>query len=381
MRYGYLVVMGMVATFVGTAGITKSARACGGGVVTTTTEKEGTVANAQRIVVSIHDRITEVITQIGVPETGADYAALLPVPNEPTLDPQPVPASELDALDEATKPRVFVTKYESEGDGGGGIGCFCAGSDVAKSGGDAPLRGGVEVSHPVEIGPVTAVVLTATDGSAVTAWLAANGFVIPASHQALVDEYTGAGRYFVAIKRNESVATGGATSIGVHFTLPVEHGELPLRFARLGAASKVTFTVFVSADRTAAPAAPFVTRTLNDLDGALIRDESYASAVAEASTRKGSLGFVIEGSFTPLDLAGRVGSHVGALLGAGNRQIARLTTILPNDALTADAHFTTTFTNTVPRERYLTSAFDPSRPSALAACLAFLLRRPRRRSY
>ncbi len=363
---------GVVASFAA-FGFPMPAHACGGGVVTST---EGTVANAQRIVVSVHDGVTDVITQIGVPDTTADYGALLPVPSEPTLDSEPVSAEELEALDAETKPIIMT--YSSSG-GGEDAGCSCGDDAESKSsgGGGAPLRG--DVSRPVEIGPVTAVVLTADDGDAVRTWLGDNEFVIPAEHAALIDAYAGPGRYFIAIKRNANATMGGATSIGVHFTLAEEHGELPLRFARLGAAENVAFSVFVAADIIVAPAAPFTTRSLYDLESALLH-ESYATAVAEASNRDGELAFVIEGAYRVEELSGRVGPSLEAMIGAGNqRRLTRLTTVLPAEALTEDAHFTETYDFEPPRNRSLGLIVNPSAASAAALWLALFLRRLRTR--
>ena len=76
----------------------RAARACGGGVVTRM--QSGTIgANAQRILISVHGGTTDVITQIGVPATTADYGVLIPVPSAPTLDPSPVASADIDVLD------------------------------------------------------------------------------------------------------------------------------------------------------------------------------------------------------------------------------------------------------------------------------------------
>ena len=96
----------------------------------------------------------------------------------------------------------------------------------------------MQVSQPVTIGPVTAVTLTADTGDAINAWLGDNGFVIPAASQSIVDAYAGPGRYFIAIRRSDTAATGGPTSVGLHFTLGGDERGLPLRFARLGAARR-----------------------------------------------------------------------------------------------------------------------------------------------
>jgi hypothetical protein len=350
-----------------------AAHACGGGLVVAVPGGAG--ADAQRIFFSVRGGTTDVISEIGVPATGSDYGVLLPVPAEPTLDSQPISSAELDALDHATAPSIFVST--SSGDGGG-IGCGCGGA--SKNTGGTP-RGGpdaVDVKTPVAIGPVTATALTGATGDAVNAWLSQNGFAIPADQQPLVDAYSGPGRWFIAIRRTDGAATGAASSVGVHFTLPVADRTLPLRFARMGAAPEVAFTVFVAAPGVAAPSDPFVALTIQDLDAATLRTSGYSLAVGNAIAARGGRAFVVDGAYPASSLAGRIGPGVEGLL-APDAQVTRLTTILPASALTEDAALDGTFTGTPPTVRYV-RATGGGAGSALAAAAVLLLRRRRLRA-
>ena len=72
------------------------ASACGGGGVTSAS---GVVMGSQRIIMSVRaGGTTDMIVQVTVPRTTADYGVLIPVPSEPTLDTRPVSSAELDAL-------------------------------------------------------------------------------------------------------------------------------------------------------------------------------------------------------------------------------------------------------------------------------------------
>jgi hypothetical protein len=350
------------------------ARACGGGLVSVAVGE--TSADAQRIFFSAHPDHTDVITEIGVPSTSADYGVLLPVPAQPTLDPQPVPSLEIDTLNAVTAPRVYL----SSGGDGGGCGCPLAAGGASKNGGGS---GEVTVTAPVNIGPVTAVVLTGDTGDAVAAWLSQNGFAIPAAQQPLVDAYAGAGRFFIAIRRNDSAATGAASSVGVHFTLPGAARTLPLRFAQLGAAGQVTFTVFVAAPSVVAPSDPFAALTLTDLDAATLRASGYAPSVRAAIAAHGGQAFVIEGSYATATLAGRIGPGVEGLFDPG-ATLTRLTAVLPSSALTDDVAFDGTFAGTPPIVRYVTGERAPPRPSGFGfggvlAALAIAAFQSRRR--
>jgi uncharacterized protein DUF2330 len=362
--------MGSVLTAV------RASRACGGGVVTTT--QAGTIgADAQRIFISVHGGMTDVITQIGVPATTADYGVLIPVPSEPTLDPTPVASAEIDTLDSWTTPSIMIRT--SDGDGGGcHIGC---GSGASKGGGSS-VDGGAQVSMPVTIGPVTAVTLTADTGDAINAWLAQNGFAIPAADQSLVGLYAGPGRYFIAIRRSDTAATGGATSVGVHFTLAGDERGLPLRFARLGAGERVGFTVFVVADEVVGPAPPFTALTLHDLDPGILKANGYEAAVLDAVAGNSFHAFVIEGSWISADLSRLQIPSLRPFIPSGAR-LTRLSTLLPSIGLDADVVFDQPFTGPVPHQIYVqrTGAREENPQLAFgAALLAFaaLARRRRR---
>src|SRR5439155_449209 len=85
-----------------------------------------------------------------------------------------------------------------------------------------------------------------------------------------------------------------APSIGLHVTLDGDVRGLPLRFARIGAAVKVAFVVFVVAPEGVAPSAPFSALTLKDIDRSLVRSLGYAGAVQQAVAGHESLAFILE---------------------------------------------------------------------------------------
>lgn len=354
--------------------VTGVSEACGGGGVVSA--QPGSVgANAQRALLSVHPpragsagelstTTTDVITQIGVPNTTADYGVLLPLPSSPTLDPEPVSAAELELLDESTAPQII--KREPGGSEGSGCGCLGAGSAGAAKG--AADGTSARVSDPVNIGPVTAVVLSGTT-DAVNAWLADNDFVISKADQATVAAY--AGYYFVAIRRNEAAAAGGPTSIGIHFTMPDDHREVPLRFASLGAAPTVAFTLFLATTDLAGPSPPFAALTLDDLDPTLLRDGSYAAAVQSAVGAHGNQAFVLE-SRTPAQLLGMAGTRIASLIDS-DTTITRMSTIVPAAALTKDAHFETPFKGTVPSDRFVSNSKVLGLREASMGLLATLL--------
>jgi len=334
------------------------------------TTQAGTVgANAQRIFLSVRGGNTDVVTQVGVPSTTADYGVLIPVPAEPTLDPTPVSMSDLDSLERKTAPTIV----KAASDDSPSCGCPLPGGSSNKSaGGDS-----VQVSTPIAIGPVTAVTITADSGDAINAWLTQNGFAIPPADRPIIDAYSGPGRFFIALRRNDSGATGGATSVGVHFTLPGDQRVLPLGFARLGAASTVAFTVVIAADDVVAPAAPYDALTIDALDGATVRAAGYAPAVAAAITAHGGHAFVMEGSWLGSGIAANIGGRIGSLI-APDSHVTRLSAILPSADLTGEVVFNQP--HAAVKNIRTVEATSPRSPFALCALgLLFLRRRVRAR--
>lgn len=294
-----------LATILVAAPRERAAHACGAGAVT----RAGSVGvDAQRIFLSVRGGKTEIVVQLIVPRSPSDYGALIPLPAQPTIDAPPVAAAELDALDRATQVEI----PDPSDSGGRGCGCGSA-ADAAGPGGRGVL---VET---VEIGPVSAASLRADDSAAVNTWLADSGYVLPAGGRALVEAYAGPGRFFVAVKRSGAI-TDTADSLGLHLSLDGDHRGLPLRFTRLGAASRIAFTVFVVAAQAAGPSAPYTTFGVDALDPA-DAFASYADAVADAVAARGALG-----------------ARLATLVEAGHI-LTRYSTVLDAAAISDDADF------------------------------------------
>jgi hypothetical protein len=322
----------------------QSAGACGGGALVS---ERGVVVNAQRVILSTRSSgTTDIVAQIGVPSTTADYGVLIPVPSEPTLDAEPVSALELAALDDATAPQI--QREDASESSAPGCGCGAAGADSSK-GGAAPMRG-VTASPPMQIGPVEAVSLKGESADAISAWLAENGFALPSEHEATLASYVGAGNYFIAIRRSETAASGAPSSIGIHYTLAGDHRKLSLAFARIGAANKVAFTVFVANQQATGPSAPFAALTLDSLDATLLRTGDYQGAVEAAVQSRGSKAFVLEG-VAPRELISDQAPSIAKLVDAG-AVVTRATTVVAREALTEDAIFASPVQGSVPTSRW-----------------------------
>ncbi|MEI9952738.1 MAG: DUF2330 domain-containing protein [Pseudomonadota bacterium] len=337
--------------------------ACGGGGVTS---KSGVLMDSQRIVISLRPTTTEIIAQVSVPTTTADYGVLIPVPSQPTLDKQPVSARDLQALDNATAPQIY--RATSGGDSGdSGCGCLAAGNDDDAAASPMPR---VSASAPVDIGPVTAVVLTGDNADDVEAWLSDNGFALPEAEAPTLAAYVAHGNYFIAIRRNDHAAPGGPTSVGIHYTLVGDHRKLSLGFARIGAAASVAFTVFIIAPTAIGPSAPFAALTLNDLPATPLRNDDYSAALKQAVAEHGGQAFVLESALTKRTLANSV-SLLQSL--EDDAVITRLSTIISREDLAEDVVFAAPFTSPVPRQRYASFSLPHGRYASFGAVGALIV--------
>jgi len=324
-----------------------TALACGGGGVAS---GAGVVMGSQRVLMAVHPGgWTDVVAQITVPQTTADYGVLIPVPGEPSLDSEPVSVADLNSLDAATAPMIFREAYSH--DSGCGCGSLKGGDDDDDGAATTPTHG-VVVSTAVNIGPVVAVSLTGDSGDAVRAWLTENGFSLPESDVATFDRYVGEGNYFIAIRRSERAATGSPSSIGIHYKMAGDHRKLSLGFARIGAAEKLAFTLFLAAPQTIGPSEPFKTLTLSDLDGPALRRDEYPLAVEVAVAARDSKAFVLE-STTPFATLFPASSQGLARFIDNNSMITRATTVVARDRLDDDVVFATQYTRGVPSQRHV----------------------------
>jgi hypothetical protein len=295
----------------------RDAAACAAAPVSTSGEIG---AGAQRILIATRDEVTEVVVEMTVPRTTADYGVLIPVPARPTLDPRPVESADIDQVDQATRPQIF----DDSASGGGGVGC-----------GSAADRGGlnVDVIDRVNIGPLEVVVLTASAASDLTQWLSSNGFRIPTGKEQVLTRYTGIGNYFIAARRDDRAAAGSPSRIGVHFTLPGTQLTIPLPAVQLGGGGALGITLFVAAEDGVGSMTPYVPLTLNDLDGALLTSD-YRGAVQAAVSSRNGMAFVVEGIYA--NGAASILPPSLASFASPGATLTRMSTVAEPAAFTAD---------------------------------------------
>jgi uncharacterized membrane protein YgcG len=104
----------------------------------------------------------------------------------------------------------------------------------------------VTVLAQANVGPYSTVQLHSTDSSALDAWLAQNGFNIPAAVQPILDQYVKEGFDFLAMKLLPNQGVQAMRPVRV--TMPGASLSLPLRMASIGTGAVTGITIWVVAD-------------------------------------------------------------------------------------------------------------------------------------
>ncbi|HEY4013301.1 MAG TPA: DUF2330 domain-containing protein [Polyangiaceae bacterium] len=123
------------------------------------------------------------------------------------------------------------------------------GSGSSSGGASAAIGTGapaVTVTKQENVGPYATVQLHATDSSALAAWLAQNGYNIPADVQPVIDAYVTEGFDFLAMKLlpNEGIQAMRP----VRVSMPGASLSLPLRMASIGTGAIVGISIWVVGD-------------------------------------------------------------------------------------------------------------------------------------
>jgi hypothetical protein len=105
---------------------------------------------------------------------------------------------------------------------------------------DAPGDGGSAGAPPdvlavVQLGPIEAVTLAASDSAGLHAWLDGNGFALAPEVSALLDGYVERGWFFVALKLTGDAPLDGGLD-PLRFTFATEHLVYPLELSRAATA-------------------------------------------------------------------------------------------------------------------------------------------------
>jgi MYXO-CTERM domain-containing protein len=229
--------VGFLAT---TAG---DSRACGG--CFHPPSQNATVVTDHRMVFAVSPTQTTLYDQIEYSGSPSDFGWVLPIHGKVTLGV----SSDLlfSTLNQVTQTTILAPPYPCQP-------CNCARNGptaagfAAADGSVASDSGGVTVYAQQVVGPYATVQLhpnSTSDTAALTAWLQANSYSIPATVDPIIAAYVSEGFDFLAVKLVPGQGVQAMRPISV--TTPGASVALPLRMVAAGTGSRVGITLWVVA--------------------------------------------------------------------------------------------------------------------------------------
>jgi hypothetical protein len=214
------------------------ADACGGCFVP---PEESTQVTGHRMILAVGKDQTTLYDQIEYAGDPAEFAWVLPIKGQVTLGV----SSDLvfnqlgfDTTVNVVPPPLDCPYYEPCWDDEGNFG-----STATSGAGGGSADGGVDVIAEEVVGPYETVQLASSDPQALNAWLADNGYNIPADIQPIISSYVGDGFNFLAMKL---VPGAGVDRMQpVRITTPGASAVLPLRMVAAGTGALTTITLYV----------------------------------------------------------------------------------------------------------------------------------------
>ncbi len=224
------------------AGAIRDARACGGCFHEPPQPMQsGTVVTDHRMIFSISPQQTTLYDQVEYSGSPASFAWVLPIhaPVTVGLSSDTV----FQALERATATQIvgpYLPPCPQP------VFCGCGGFASASAGGDASVGPSVNIISQQTVGPYETVQLQSTDPAALTAWLTANGYVIPADVQPIIATYVAEHFDFLALRLRPGQGIKAMRPVRV--TAPGAGVSLPLRMVAAGTGSTVGITLWVIGD-------------------------------------------------------------------------------------------------------------------------------------
>jgi Uncharacterized protein conserved in bacteria (DUF2330) len=233
-------VLGAVGLGVASMAVTADdARACGGCFHGPT--QNGDVITDHRMIFSVSPAQTTLYDEIEYQGAPQGFAWVLPIHGEVQVGlSSDIVFAALDAATQTTivsPPPPICPSCNSCED-------FGAGASI-DAGALAPTTGGVNVIAQSVVGPYDTVQLQSTDPTALSDWLTANGFAIPADIEPVIAAYVKEGFDFLALKLQPGQGVQAMRPVSV--TSAGAGLSLPLRMVAAGTGATVGVTLWVLA--------------------------------------------------------------------------------------------------------------------------------------
>jgi uncharacterized protein DUF2330 len=228
-----------VAAVIATYG-ERDARACGGCIAP---PEDESVITDEKMIFSVSKDQTTLYDEIQYSGSPSSFAWVLPIKGTVTVG---LSADILFATMESLTASEVVPPTPSCP----GSSCksfLGAGPGSAGSGGSAGAGGGgVTVISQKQVGPYETVQLQSSDGSALTNWLSAHGYTLPAADKPVIDAYVAQHFNFLALKLVPGEGVQAMQPVRV--TSTGASISLPLHMVAVGTGATTGITIWVVAD-------------------------------------------------------------------------------------------------------------------------------------
>ncbi len=249
--------------------------------------------NGQAVIFTVDHTAQQISVYMSLSYSGdaEDFAWVVPVPNEPTLElSNPELFLELDQL---TEPEYNFPPREDCFDPTALLwmiitGQFGVGGSVPESG-----RAGMDVSQQGQLGPYDYAVIGGTDAAELTSWLRENGYKVQAAAEPLIKLYSDEGMRFVAMKLRANQGSNAVQPVKLSFQ--GDTAMLPLRFSAVAAEAQTKVRVWVFDQAQVAPEG--IDRIVMPDDAIVLKERgftNYESALQSIVQIANGRGFVTE---------------------------------------------------------------------------------------
>jgi len=313
-------------------GLSLPAAACGGFFCSPAIAP---IDQAAEEIVFAHDSeagVVEMHIEITYEGQSADFAWVLPVPEEPELF---LSSADLFAeLAMSTAP-TFTTRSVTEGRCREPVRLGCAQEVALSTAVDDSAYGGVDIIETNQIGPYDTVTLQADSAEGLLDWLVENNFDLPSDIEPLLDLYVADQSYFVAMRLSASYDTGDIEPIALRYA--ADDLAIPIQLTSIAAAPDMPLRVYIFGDHRAVPDS-YLHAEINEaaIDW-LGQGSNYYEVVEAAANVADGHAFVTEYAGST-DLVTGNDSTLRGLAG-DYPYLTRLTAVLSPEEMTVDPTF------------------------------------------
>ncbi|EFH82374.1 DUF2330 domain-containing protein [Ktedonobacter racemifer] len=223
-----------------------SALACGG--LFASTNQARVSQDTERLLITVGAHSTTLYEQIRYQGKAQDFAWVLPVPVVPSVDQ--APQALFTSLEQLTAPRFVVPAART-----------CDYADITRPhysgmGAGAPnttSSSNVNVYGSGAVGPFAYDVIKSGDAGALTHWLQAHQYAVPASTQQFIQPYVAKNMYFLAMRLQAKADTTSIAPVKITFPMVMKQIMIPIRLAATDINTRMNMEVSILANERFAP--------------------------------------------------------------------------------------------------------------------------------